>query len=138
MTNYNKYLERALIIGKKQVCRRAFGQALLFLLIFGLYAYSFFWGGYLRWNGIKNGDEEYTGGVIISCMFCVVFGSMQFMGAGPHIAAIAEGRIAGKLVYNVIDHVPNVDVDAPGHKVKREELKGEIVLKDVCFNYPTR
>ena len=76
---------------------------MLFLLIFGLYSYSFFWGGYLRWNNVLNGDREYTGGVVISCMFCVIFGAFGLGGAGPHISSIAEGRIAGKLCYDIID-----------------------------------
>jgi ATP-binding cassette, subfamily B (MDR/TAP), member 1 len=54
----------------------AFGQAILFLIIFLFYAYSFFFGGYLRWNEIKNGDREYSGGAIIAIMFSTIFGSL--------------------------------------------------------------
>jgi hypothetical protein len=102
--NYNKWLERTRAIGKKQVMKRAIGMSVLFLIIFGFYGYSFFWGGYLRYNDVKNGDKDYTGGAVLGIMFCVVFGAFNFGGAGPHIAAIAEGRIAGKLALNVITH----------------------------------
>ena len=54
----------------------AIGQGILFFIIFNFYAYSFFWGGYLRWNEIKNGDKEYSGGAIIAIMFSTIFGSL--------------------------------------------------------------
>ena len=76
---------------------------MMFLIIFGFYAYSFFFGGYLRYNDVKNGDVEYTGGVVLAIMFSVVFGAFGLGGAGAHIASIAEGRIAGKIAFGVID-----------------------------------
>jgi len=30
--------------------------------MFGLYAYAFFFGGLFKWEGVKNGDGEWTGG----------------------------------------------------------------------------
>lgn len=49
---------------------------IMFLIIFLFYAYSFFWGGRLRYNEVKNGDKEYTGGAILAIMFSVVFGAL--------------------------------------------------------------
>jgi len=31
-------------------------------MFFALYAYSYYFGGLLKWNGVKNGDKDYTGG----------------------------------------------------------------------------
>jgi ABC-type multidrug transport system fused ATPase/permease subunit len=73
--NYNNYLGRASKATESVTFRVAAGNAILFGVIFGFYAYAFFWGGYLRYNDVKNGDVVYTGGAIISCMFCVVFSS---------------------------------------------------------------
>jgi len=42
-------------------------------------------------------------------MFSVFFGSYYLGGAGPHIKSISEAKIAGKLAYDVIDAVPDVD-----------------------------
>lgn len=56
-------------------------------------------------------------------MFCTVFGSLQLGGIAPHSKAIGDGRIAGKLAYDVIDYVPKVISDEKGTKeVKREEI----------------
>jgi len=109
MANYNKYLERAKKISLGIVNRRSFGGAILYLLLFGFYAYSFFWGGYLRYNDVKNGEREYSGGIVITIMFSVVMGAFGLGGADPHVSAITEGRIAGKIAFDVIDHKPSID-----------------------------
>lgn len=76
LTNYNKYLNRATEATKILTLRTALGNAVLFGIIFGFYAYSFFWGGYLRYENVINRDNKtYSGGAIIGCMFCVVFSS---------------------------------------------------------------
>jgi len=41
-------------------------------------------------------------------MFMILVGIFQLAAIGPHIKAITEGKIGGKLAYDVIDHVPNV------------------------------
>jgi hypothetical protein len=91
----------------------AMGQCVLFWFIFLFYAYSFYWGGRLRYNEIKNGDREYSGGMILSIMFSTIFGALNLGGMTPHLKAVNEGKIAGKLAFDVIDHVPAVPVDDP-------------------------
>lgn len=137
--NYGKYLSRSQIIQKKTIISAAVGQAILFFIIFLFYAYAFFFGGLLRWKEIKNGDREYSSGSIIAIMFSTVFGSLQLGGISPHAKAISDGRIAGKLAYDVIDEKPKVVSDDKSAKqLKREEVKGLIEFKDVKFKYPSK
>jgi hypothetical protein len=51
-------------------------------------------GGVLRWEEVKEGDELYTGGRVLSIMFCIMFGAMQMGGLGPAMSAIQQGRVA--------------------------------------------
>jgi ATP-binding cassette subfamily B (MDR/TAP) protein 1 len=104
------------------------------------YAYSFYFGGYLRWNGIKNFDgKEYSGGVIVTIMFSTVFSAMTLGSMAPHLKAIAEAQIAGKLAYDTIDHVPKIKAQEQGTKVlKREEVRGRYEFREVEFIYPSR
>ena len=74
--NYGKYLDKSSAVQSKTTFGTAIGQMIMFLIIFLFYAYSFFWGGRLRYNEIKNGDKEYTGGAILAIMFSVVFGAL--------------------------------------------------------------
>jgi len=50
-------------------------------------------------------------------MFSVVFGCFQFGAAGPHIRSVSEGKIAGKLAYDVIDHIPGIIPNEPNTKI---------------------
>jgi hypothetical protein len=87
---------------------------MMFLLINGTYAYGFYMGGWIIQEQIISGEQEYTGGVILACMFSVMFGAFYFGGIGPHIKAIAEAKVAGKLMFDVIDAVPTVVNDGQG------------------------
>lgn len=137
--NYNKYLARTRVIGNKQVIKRAIGASLLFTTIFGFYGYAFFWGGFLRYNDIKNGDREYTGGAVLGILFCVIFGAFNLGGAGPHFASIAEGRIGGKLAFEVINHRSAIEPDEKNAKIlEKTKVSGTFEFKNVNFRYPTR
>lgn len=53
--------------------------------------------------------------------------------------SVSEATIAGKLAYDVIDHVPAVDPNKKDTKmVDRDSLKGTFEFKNVYFNYPSR
>lgn len=79
-------------------------------------------------------------------MFSVITGAFQITAIGPHVKAVTEGRIAGKLAFDVIDHVPVVNPNAlksknGGGGIKVEngpQTRGEIEFRNVEFNYPTR
>ena len=90
----------------------------MFLSFFILYAYAFYFGGVLRWNKVESSPGVvYSGGKIIGVLFCVVFGAMMLGGAGPHLKAIQEGRVAGRIAFEAIDHVPSIKVNEPGTKL---------------------
>ena len=70
--------------------KKAFGNAILNAMFFCFYGYSFYFGGYLRYKDVKNGDDIYTGGVLIGIMFAVVFGSFGLGASAPHWSAAKE------------------------------------------------
>lgn len=93
----------------------------LYLFIFGFYAYTFFFGGYLRYSG----ESEYSGGTILIVLFCVITGCMQLGFSGVHLQGIVEGKVAGKLVFDVLDHTPLINQGQDkAEPVVRSELKG--------------
>jgi ATP-binding cassette subfamily B (MDR/TAP) protein 1 len=53
-----------------------------------------------------------------------------------HGKSVAEGKVAGKFTYEVIDRVPLIDQDSKFGKI--HDIKGEIEFKNVEFYYPTR
>jgi ABC-type multidrug transport system fused ATPase/permease subunit len=117
----------------------ALGVTVMFFFIFAFYSYSFYFGSLLRDSRTMNGSEIYTGGAIIATMFSVIFGSFGLGGAGPHLKSVTEGRIAGKLAFDTIDHVPLVKADeADTIILKAGDIHGLIEFKDVSFSYPSR
>lgn len=113
-------------------------MALFFASIFGTYAYAFYMGSVWIYNDFWNDTFEryYSAGDILSCFFGVIFGMFSVGLAAPNIKAVAEGRVAGKFTFDIIDRVPQIDQDKPGKDV--DSLKGEISFKNVNFFYPSR
>mmetsp|Transcript_41198 Transcript_41198/g.62681 ORF Transcript_41198/g.62681 Transcript_41198/m.62681 type:complete len:171 (-) Transcript_41198:2427-2939(-) len=70
-------------------------------------------------------------------MFCVIIGAFSVGGIGAHAAALTDGKIAGKLAFNVIDNKPKVDPNEKGILADRN-MKGKIEFKNVEFTYPSR
>ena len=59
--------------------------------------------------------------------------------AGPHIRAVTEGKIAGKLAHDVIDHVPAIQPNEIGKElVNHKTIQGSIEFRSVNFKYPSR
>jgi ATP-binding cassette subfamily B (MDR/TAP) protein 1 len=57
--------------------------------------------------------------------------------ATPNIKAITEGKVAGKIAYDVIDRKPKILLDDPTSQ-KVGDILGKIEFKNVTFRYPTR
>ena len=78
-------MERARAVQAKISWKAAVGQALLYLTIMAFYGYCFFWGGYLKYNFVKNDltGKIYTGGETMGIMFSVVTGAFQITATGP-------------------------------------------------------
>lgn len=86
-------------------------MALFFASIFGTYAYSFYMGSVWIYKGFWNDTygRTYSAGDILSCFFGVVFGMLSVGMAAPNIKAVTEGRVAGKLAFDIIDRQPAID-----------------------------
>ena len=110
-----------------------------FFVMFAYYAYAFYFGSVLIVKQIENTNsgKVYTSGDILSCFFGVVFGVFSLGMATPNIKAITEGRVAGKVAYDIIDRVPRILMDDPiANSVGN--IRGSIEFKNVTFRYPTR
>ena len=71
-------------------------------------------------------------------MFSIVFGAMQLGGAAPFFGAVSQAHVAAKLVYDVIDAKPKVEINPNGTKFDPTKYTGEIKFTDVNFKYPSR
>lgn len=82
-------------------------------------------------------NRTYTAGDILSCFFGVVFGMFSMGMATPNLKAVTEGKVAGKMAFDIINRVPSILQDDPKAK-KLETIEGKIQFKNVTFYYPSR
>jgi len=102
------------------------------------FCYAFYWGGYLRWNGAQSLTGGYNNADIMTIMFLMLVSTLSLGSVGTVLPSIGKARIAGKFAFDVIDHVPGVQINEPGkQKINRDEVKGKIEFENVCFNYPS-
>ena len=107
--------------------------------MFAYYAYAFYTCSFLVTNRVYNpySQKEYDSGDIMSCFFGIVFGVFALGMATPNIKAITEGKVAGKLAYEIIDRKPMILLDDPAY-ADIGHISGRIEFKNVTFRYPTR
>jgi ATP-binding cassette subfamily B (MDR/TAP) protein 1 len=139
VANYEKYLGRAKATGVRTHMKTALAIAGFFMVTFSYYAYAFYVGSYLiviqKVN--TNSGQPYTSGDVLSCFFGVVFGVFALGMATPNMKAITEGRVAGKVAYDIIERVPKILLD-DSNAIPVHDVRGLIEFKNVTFRYPTR
>lgn len=65
--------------------------SLLLSLIYVTYSYSFFLGTKFKAEGFVANGVELTGGKILACIWCVLFGSMGLSFSAPLLKVVEEG-----------------------------------------------
>lgn len=88
--------------------------------IFLFYGYAVGLGAYCRNAGLEaSPGEPYTGGKLITVMFCVITASFVIGFASNNVKEVREAQIAGRMCYDVIDNNPSVDVRNKGKEVSK-------------------
>ncbi|KAL1517855.1 hypothetical protein ABEB36_001563 [Hypothenemus hampei] len=129
--------EKGLLFARNNNIKRhlfeALGYGSVWLLVFASYGLSF-------WYGVKlmlEGNSTYDAGNMITVFFSVMSGSMGFGAASPFIEAFATAKAAGGKIFHVINTLPHINL-SKNNGQKMNEVKGNIELKNVHFNYPSR
>ena len=62
-------------------------------------------------------------------------GMMQIFGLTPNVQALIKARVVGKVIFDVIDRVPEIK----DHEKCMEnfEIKSKIKFENITFKYPT-
>lgn len=111
--NYEKYLMRARSAGIKTHIFGAFSVGMFYFAIYGYYSYSFFTGSFLITQKVenKNSGKLYSSGDILACFLGLVYGAFSLGLAAPNFKALTEGRVAGKMAYDIIERKPAIPLD---------------------------
>jgi len=136
--SYATYLDKVTQLTKRSDC--ALGVSLGFFLfsIYVAYSYAFLIGGVFVNEGVWNDnfDRPYRAGDSIAVFFAVLFGLFALSSTGPCFNAVAEGKAAGKLAFDVIDRAPTINQDSK--TCVEHQLEGLIRFENVDFFYPAR
>ena len=75
----------------------------------------------------------------MSCFLGIVYGMFSLGLAASNIQALTEGRVAGKMAFDVIDRIPAIPLnDTKAYKIDHNKVVGRIEFRNVTFTYPTR
>ncbi|KAK4872476.1 hypothetical protein RN001_014505 [Aquatica leii] len=125
----NNNIRRALLFGT--------GIGLVWFFIYASYALAF-------WYGVKLVLEEndlleptYSPGNMVTVFFSVMQGSMNFGVSSPLIEQFGISKGAAAKIFSVIDSKPTINLSKTTGKVLTK-TKGDIVFKNVHFEYPSR
>ncbi|KAM9973614.1 hypothetical protein ACTFIW_010724 [Dictyostelium discoideum] len=137
---YTERLKEALDIGTKKGIMNGVGIGLVFLVLFGTYSLSFWYGGKLivdrKWNPVP--DRPWQGGDVLTVFFSVIMGAMALGQASPNVASFANGRGAAFKIYEVVDRNSKIDPFSTEGRSIEETVQGNIEYRNIGFSYPSR
>ena len=84
--------------------------AIMKLAIFSFYTFAFYVGSIFIENGvIKPGtDQPYTSQDVLTVLIALITGFLSLIAALPHIQGIQAAKMAGSVIFNVIDRKPKI------------------------------
>lgn len=108
--NYEKYLQRARKTGIKTHLTGALAIGGFFVTLYGYFSYSFYVGSYMVTGRVinDNSGELYSSGDVMACFLGLVYGVFSLGLATPNFKALTEGRVAGKMAYDIIERTPKI------------------------------
>ena len=112
--NYSRFLDKVRIESSKSDCMTGLALGFFMFTIYISYAYAFLIGGVWVELGLHNHSygRAYQAGDCISVFFGILFGLFPLIAAYRHLDAINEGKIAGRLAFDVIDRQPAINQDS--------------------------
>jgi len=130
-----KRFDNVLQAARKPAEKSAFSLSVMLALI---WASLFFTYALAYWEGSRLIASRHTDiGSILCVIISMLIGSFQLGNVAPNVRFIAKGIAASKVLNEAIDRVPVIDSESKDGQTL-DDVKGEIVLTNVRFRYPSR
>ncbi|KAI8646170.1 P-loop containing nucleoside triphosphate hydrolase protein [Parasitella parasitica] len=128
---YDEKLDEACQYGIKRGVSLGFGFATFMFILFCTFGLALWYGS------TKVVQGELTGPDVFVAFLSMMMGSMSMIRLPVNLSAVSSARGAAYKVYQIIDRVPEIDIDATAGLVP-DKVVGAIEFKNVRFKYPTR
>ncbi|KAL3285401.1 hypothetical protein HHI36_019505 [Cryptolaemus montrouzieri] len=117
----------------------AIATALQWFLVYASCAPSLWYGVKLiiQERDLPAEDITYTPGVVVTIFFNTLLASWNFVSGGPYLQTCAEACGAANKIFQVLDCRPKINVSLK-LGIKLNNVKGEIVFRNIRFRYPSR
>lgn len=119
-------------INIKKALYMGIGLGILYLVIYGSYGLSFWYGIELLLT-----HDHYTPDVMVAVFFGVVMGTMQVAMSTPLLDVFAVAKGSAAKIFSLIDQVPKIN-PLLDEGIRPANLHGNITLENIYFNYPSR
>ncbi|KAI6687429.1 hypothetical protein NL676_024257 [Syzygium grande] len=130
LDKFSKALQKTMELGFKQGFAKGLMMGSMGIIYVG-------W-AFQTWVGtILVSEKGEKGGTIFVAGICVIMGGICVLSALPNLTSIAEAKAAASRIFEMIDRVPTIDTEDKKGKAL-SYVRGEIVFKDIYFNYPSR
>ena len=87
------------------------------------------------WN--DNSNSPFTIGDMITVVFSTLVSILSIGLTAPNIKIIQESSIASSDYFTLYEREPQMDFSQSIERPPREQVRGEIEFKNVCFHYPS-
>ena len=136
---YNKMIDIVHIFNEQKAFRLglSIGSTLFFVFfaffIAALYSRKLL--GDEEWN--DNSGAIFTLGDIVTVVFSTLIAILSIGVTAPNIKIIQESSIASSDYFTLYEREPQMDFSKSVEKPPRDQVKGKIEFKDICFYYPS-
>ncbi|KAI5635208.1 ABC transporter transmembrane region domain-containing protein [Phthorimaea operculella] len=130
---YQGHVEEIRKINIKKGFFVGLSMGMLFFCIFASYALSF-WFGYRL---IRDEPENYDVSTMMAVFFGVMMGSMNFGVSSTLMEVFGIAKGAGAQIFYLLDNQPTINPQL-NEGIVPHTIEGNIELKNVVFNYPSR
>ncbi|XP_016452033.1 ABC transporter B family member 11 isoform X1 [Nicotiana tabacum] len=131
LEEYNKSLQKAYRSGVHEGLASGLGLGSANFILFCNYALAFWYGGKMIL------EKGYTGGSVLSVTLAVLSASTSIGEISPCLAAFTAGQAAAFKMFETINRNPEIDA-YNNNGIILDDIRGDVLMKDVCFSYPSR
>ena len=130
---YTDNLEQARVAGIKKHTVTGLNTGVLYLVIFGVEALAFWYGGNLV---IRTSGVAYTIGKVLTVFFALLIGAFGLSQVGQNAEYFVTAQVAAHAVYTILDRKPEIDINSD--EGTKSLIIGNVDFNCVDFTYPAR